>query len=409
MTDINDIVTPSDKLAAAKIWAWNIRPYFAAGYNAMHPIEKPGLGTMAVDDRWNLYYDPEIFDKWSITDVSSVLYHELCHLLRRHAPRSKVFGSSFDHMIWNVAADCEINGTIAEEMKQLGKGEALPGEACFPEKFGLPNGELAEWYYEKLREMSAKMPKDPDAGSGSCGSCAHGDKEDHEEANTANSGLTEPDGQLVIHQVAQDIKDHQTKKRGTVPGGWDRWADSIIKPKVNYMRWIRMACRNAIQEAEGKVDYSWNKRHRLQGAFGKFIMPGLTGHRAKIGFGIDTSGSMSEKQIGQCLGEIHGALRDMGHQKLVVASCDAAVHSLQTVTSVKQLKIKGGGGTDMGVAIAQLDSLRPRLNVIILLTDCETPWPAEPPKAQLVVVKVAGSGAPPPWRCHLIEIDLNEI
>lgn len=404
---IDEAIEPSDMLAAAKIWAWNIRPYFAAGYNAMHPIEKPGLGTMGVDERWNLYYDPEIFKKWSVTDVASVLYHELCHLLRNHSRRSKVYGTGFNHMMWNVAADCEINGTIIEEMKELGKGEALPDDCCTPEKFGLPNGELAEFYYEKLGEMAAKMPQ-PAPGSGGCGSCAHGEKEDHEIENTPNSGLTEADARLVQHQVAHDIKDHVSKKRGNMAGGWERWADSILKPKVNYLRWIRQSVRNAVQEAEGKVDYSWNKRHRLQGAFSPFIMPGLTGHQAKIGFGIDTSGSMSQKQLSQCVGEIDGALKAMGNQRLVVASCDTQVN-IQTVSSVRQLKLIGGGGTDMGEAIRKLDELRPRLDVIILLTDCETGWPEQPPRGQLVVIKVAGSGAPPPWRCHLIEINLDDL
>ena len=72
--------------------------------------------------------------------------------------------------------------------------------------------------------------------------------------------------------------------------------------------------------------------------------------------------------------------------------------------------LAGGGGTDMGVGIRAAARLRPRPQVVVVLTDGGTPWPASPPPGISVVVGLIGRhnrdvrGSVPHWaRAVVIE------
>lgn len=89
----------------------------------------------------------------------------------------------------------------------------------------------------------------------------------------------------------------------------------------------------------------------------------------------------------QALAEIDGALTSAGARRgdVTVLSCDAAVAARQRVKAATQVRLAGGGGTDMRVGIAAALALRPRPDVVIVLTDGETPWPEERPRVELIV------------------------
>ena len=54
--------------------------------------------------------------------------------------------------------------------------------------------------------------------------------------------------------------------------------------------------------------------------------------------------------------------------------------------AASQVQLIGGGGTDMGAGLAAATGLRPRPQVVVVLTDGWTPWPARSPRAVSVVV-----------------------
>lgn len=64
---------------------------------------------------------------------------------------------------------------------------------------------------------------------------------------------------------------------------------------------------------------------------------------------------------------------------LTVLCCDAAASERQSVRNVQQVKLLGGGGTDMRVGIEEAAALRPKMDLIVTFTDGYTPWPEEPP------------------------------
>jgi predicted metal-dependent peptidase len=122
---------------------------------------------------------------------------------------------------------------------------------------------------------------------------------------------------------------------------------------------------------------------------------------------LDTSGSMSDRMLAQCLGEVGGVLRSLGvaRQSLRVVCCDAQAYEAQRVLDAGDVQLLGGGGTDMGAGLAHAAALRPRPDLIVVLTDGYTPWPARAPAGIRVVVGLLDpSGSTPPW-AHPVLVD----
>jgi hypothetical protein len=107
---------------------------------------------------------------------------------------------------------------------------------------------------------------------------------------------------------------------------------------------------------------------------------------------------MQETQLARALAELGGLARQLGYgSEVVVACCDAAVHDVKKVFTAAQLELYGGGGTDIGAGLRWfIDRKGGPIDLLVIVTDCETPWPEDPPPFPVITIRV-GEGAPPPW------------
>lgn len=366
------------------------RPYLSSALWAIVPIEKPGLGTMAVDQWWRLYYDPTVITEWSMEELAGVLYHEILHLLRDHPTRMK----AFPPQAGNLAADAEINDDLREERVPL------PGSPIYPETLGMDPGKLAEEYAAALSQQQNNTSKsskgepeegeEPDEQSGSSsspngssvwssGSTGHQAPWELGEPDESNPGVSKAEAEIICRRVAQDIKSHG---RGKVPAHLDRWATEKLQPKVDWRRVLASSIRRAIGEVTGMADYSYRKPSRRQSIYDKIIVPSLRRPKFKVAIIVDTSGSIYDRMLSQALAEIKQIIKNVGAE-VTVLSVDARVHTIQQVFDPKKIKLVGGGGTDMRVGIEKAIELKP--NVIIILTDGLTPWPNKSPKVPVII------------------------
>lgn len=127
----------------------------------------------------------------------------------------------------------------------------------------------------------------------------------------------------------------------------------------------------------GRADYSYRRTNRR--AHGsEFIFPGMVQYTPRVMFGIDTSGSMSTEDYNHLLNEIEGIIRALskGKDSLQVFTIDTRVNNIAPVSSVKQIKLYGGGGTDMSVGWQYVNSLPKKKlpDIFILATDGFTDW-----------------------------------
>jgi predicted metal-dependent peptidase len=101
---------------------------------------------------------------------------------------------------------------------------------------------------------------------------------------------------------------------------------------------------------------------------------------------VDTSGSVADRQLGAALSEVAGISRAVGvhGSRISVYSCDAAVHTVQRICRTQEISLVGGGGTDLRHGIGRAAAASPSPDVVVVLTDGQTPWPAVRPGCRVV-------------------------
>ena len=110
---------------------------------------------------------------------------------------------------------------------------------------------------------------------------------------------------------------------------------------------------------------------------------------------VDTSGSMGQPELDAAMAEIGGVIKaaGIGPHGLMVLACDADVGAVTRVRRASDVRLAGGGGTDMRVGIAAAEAARPLPDVVVVLTDGCTPWPDGPTRARLVIAVIGDASA----------------
>ncbi len=369
------------KLLAARLWAVRRYPYLTAALFASPVVASPGLKGATVDESWRLYVDPEYVERTSVEILGGLLVHHAGHLVRDHAGRAKHLGvAERTAKDWALAADAEINDDL------IGTGLRLPDDRVVPHELGWKAGRLAEEYYHAPHHDTTC---EPDCGSGSDGRARDFELPDGREG----SGLPPGERHLLRSQVASAVLDYSKGGAGRLSGGWRRWAEDMLDPKVDWRRVLAAEIRKGLSTVSGRVDYTYRRPSRRASASPNIIMPALERPVPEVLVLCDTSGSMGADELATVLAEVDGLLKGVGlaRNRVRVMAVDAAVQTVQNVTSARQINLVGGGGTDMGAGLAAAAKLRPRPSVIVVLTDGMTPWPVEAPKGMQVVVGLIGN------------------
>jgi predicted metal-dependent peptidase len=351
-------------IAKALFQATNKYPYYARGFSALTPVKiekSPAFSTFGVDKYWRLYYSDEALEEYK-RNIEAIMCHELEHLLREHSSRKN---HRSDHKRWNIACDLEINDDI----------EDLPSDACFVEQFGLEEGNLAEFYYDKVPENQCQNCSYE--GSGVGGTPA----EWEEKASSGTPLVSELEQPVLLDNIASDIV-NKNKEAGNVPAGVLVWAEARATGKLPKLTWKRYIGRRTGQIVKGKKDYTDKQMSRRQDRTNPLILPGMQAYQPSLSVVTDTSGSMSgyADWVAGVLKDVHRLYHDVR-----VIDCDAQVYQKLKLKNWKDvMKLKGGGGTDMTKGIEAAQDINSDL--IIVLTDGYTPWPTVWPKNLVALI-----------------------
>ncbi|CUU36131.1 Predicted metal-dependent peptidase [Armatimonadetes bacterium DC] len=405
-----------------------------------------------------------------VQQLGFLWYHEVMHWLRQHEARAADIRAVPE--VWNLACDMEINDYLPDGLAYPEFGGAF--RAVFPRDYGLEEGHTAEWYYRRLLEQQEQQRQqrgESDAGEQEqeqqAGGGSAGEQEKQEQAGGGSSGeqekdeqqaggvgageqdmecgssasavqrggwdegsgvhgqprpwelpaeseeapaLSEFDRQALRETVAHNIIEHQ-KNRGTLPAGLVRWAEEVLKPKVNWREQLKRVVRGAISEGFGqRLDYSLRRPNRRLSVYHPLYLPSLQGeYRPRVACVVDTSGSISDRELTQALAEVRAVLEQL-RVPITIIPCDAVPYeAIQVMRGSDWLKVReglrGGGGTDMVAGLQAALELTPKPDAVIVLTDGYTPFPTERPKDTVVIWALwqYGDAEPPlppmpPWQ-----------
>ncbi|MEU8675929.1 VWA-like domain-containing protein [Streptomyces sp. NPDC048560] len=368
-----------DKLFAARLHAARARPYLATALFALHTVESRQVPTMAVDRHWRCYVSPAFVDATPVEELAGVWVHEVSHLLRDHHGRgdraARVLGLTGpgDRLRMNIAADCEINDDV------FGDGLVRPEGAVEPSALGLAEGELMEDYVRQFR----LGPYTQRFAWLDCGSGADGLDREWDLGPDGAHGLSAQEQDAVRFRVAQGI----TGRPGSSPQGWKRWAEEAFHPPQPWRELLGAAVRSAASGSGAGEDYSYGRPSRRSAGLPGVVLPSLRRRPPRVSVVIDTSGSVSDAELGSALLEVAAISAAVGGRRDLVSvlPCDAAARIVHPLCRGEGIPLVGGGGTDLRTGFARALRANPRPDVIVVLTDGQTRWPRAQPPCRTVV------------------------
>jgi predicted metal-dependent peptidase len=399
----------ADRLAAAKLWLTSSdaadMPYLSTALYSLVPVATDRVATMTLDQRWRLYLNPAWIAATPVPTIGVHLAHLTWHLLAEHADRARdMHVTSTTQQSWEKAADLTIH-TLLERAGLLRDSASDPASLPplpAPATEGLPADRSAEEYFTRLSRLPVTSDTDdldqdatPPTVDHGCGSACDGQSRGYE--LTSAPGLDQGAAQSIRERVAIEFRAHQSG-RGTLPGEWQRWVEQVLEPVVDWRLALAAGVRRGLGWASGHTDYTYSRISRRHAASPGVVLPALRRRVPRVAVVVDTSGSMDDGLLSQALAEIDGVLKSGGiaDNDVTVLAVDAAVHEITRVRDASTARLAGGGGTDMTVGIDAALATTPRPELVIVLTDGITPWPATPTPVPLIAAILwRGRGAPP--------------
>jgi len=327
-------------------------PLYGTVFLYLNKIERTDLPTMAVGTIRRvdlaLYYNPDFVKKLTTKELRAVLKHEALHILLHHIARNQYFG--YNPKGYNYAADMAINCHI----------EGLPPNALYPKNFGLPDNESSEWYYGKLKEEA-------DKSGGEMGGEGHGELVD------SHDMWGDCDDEIIKEKIKSisdsALKAQEQRGYGEISGNLVQQIMAANKAAVNWQKELKWFINKTIMMNRKSTRMRPNRRYGFQNPGSKrdFI--------ARILVAIDTSGSVSDKELQYFLQEMNGMI---GHVQVDMVQWD---YSIQTKPipwdrKLKTMRVAGRGGTDPNPALHMAEDLG--YDSIIMFTDAGFGTPYKP-------------------------------
>ena len=260
----------------------------------------------------HIMYNPDFIEKLSIPQLAAVMAHECWHIVFQHAARK---GTRI-HDIWNSAGDYVINFLLNKA------GFELPDVCLYNSKYD------EKWstdaVYDDLLKNSIELVN-PMLDLSEKES-AEGVQLDSEVTQTIIRARTQA-------QMSNDSMGH-------LPGEIARIIDELLNPKLPWP-----VILNRFLDQRTREEYSWARRNRRHSVYMPSLYSYGLGH---LTFAIDTSGSVSDKELQGMLSEIKGIQQVFNPEKMTIIDCDAKIHAVHEVdanTDILSLEFTGNGGT----------------------------------------------------------------
>lgn len=322
---------------------------------------KKKIGLKIGKDSISLLYNKDADDDISL---SLALRHIIHHLLLLHPMRK----GSRDKEVWNIASDLVANdimpATSTDEngkMIQLrGSAQPLPESTLYPtDKSGqhllrLSKGLTADQYYEALKGVGDRSEM-----------LFNGKKSVPEIDAHEWDGEFNP---VLLSEIVKQITHEAVKSCGNVPAELKEVIKSNFEQsKVSWRELLSMVITNSLS-ANNK--YTWKRAHKRFGEAFKGVKRVL---KPKILIGVDTSGSIGEKEQKMLVNEVENIVHEV-ESEIIVAGYDTRIHTVKKLSNGDDLTIRNtNGGTDFQPLNDLADEESP--DVIINLTDGCAPTP----------------------------------
>lgn len=315
----------------------------------------------AVDaEAGEIYVNPNV--RLDMEEMKFILAHEYLHAGLQHHARCQ----GRNPYLWNIACDYVINGWLKE--MEIGK---MPEQGLlYDEKL---KGLSAEAIYDMILSDLRKYSKlDTFRGYGKGDIMGRSSKPGNP---SEGIGLDE----FCKSALMQGLEYQQKSGRRYIPAGLMEEIRALAMPPIPWDVELARWFERYFALPEPKRSYA--RPSRRQGATPdiprpRYVKDETRGDDRTFGVVIDTSGSVSAKELGKALGSIasYAAAREVNYARVVF--CDASAYDagyLAPEDIAGRVMVKGRGGTILQPGVDLLEKAKdfPKDGPILIITDGE--------------------------------------
>jgi len=346
----------------------------------------PTAGVSKNGVNFQLTINEDFWNSLSDNHKRGLLKHELLHIGFFHIQCQDEFQNK---KVANIAMDIEINQFI--------DAEDLPEGGCTLESFAeynLPPKAGCREYYKLL--MQAKEQEEQSGSGGKISDMAgmddggqhgsgtnvpdHGTWKDFEDLSEAEKKLLESQTAHILKEIADSVE----KSRGTIPGEFKGILERlrhVEPPKFDWRSYVRRFAGGAKEVFTKKLRRKDNKRFEEN--------PGLKiKNKRHLLVAIDTSGSVSDKEVKEFLNEIHH-IHKTGSE-VTILQCDTVIRSIEKYKPNEDITLHGRGGTDFDPVLEYYNENQRKYTCLFYLTDGECSTDVKPKGKMLWVISTRG-------------------
>jgi predicted metal-dependent peptidase len=367
-------------------------PFFGSIALGLLWVNAPEVRTMATDGR-RVWYNPDWCDAQGVEKTMGVIAHEVLHVVNKHHLRC----GERDPELWNIAADLLIN-RVLEEGSYL-----LPSDGLFDRERRYAGLATETIYARLLEQCDTRQTQQSDTsaqiGAGSASQSGDGGLSASPDGGTATdpaSGDEDgPGGSVAAARSWGEVRDLTTETGRPLSASERRQAEHDLDVRI---RQAASAAKRAgkyagcltemVEIATDQVDWrdkfsttfdgtlrgevSWSRPNR------RFIQHGLylPGWRrtgaGRVGFVLDTSGSITALELSVYTAAVLGILEETGPEQVALIQCDTEVRHvdyLRAGESFDRIEVEGRGGTRFQPAFDWIVDSGFGANVIVYATD----------------------------------------
>lgn len=331
----------------------------------------PTAGVSKNGINYQLVVNPEFWESLPSDHRIGLLKHELLHIGFFHLEYDD---KGKDRKLANIAMDLEINQYI--DKKYLPEGGCTIDNDVFG-PLNLPVKAGWRTYYDLLLQEAQNQADSPQgqkiqkmidaiaAGLTQTDDGTpvpdHSTWDEFENLSEAEKKLIRAQLEHTLNQVAEQIE----KSRGTIPGEFQGMIQKMKQkepPKFDWRSYLRRFAGGSQIVYTKKLRRKFNKRFEDN--------PGLKiKQRRHILVGIDTSGSVSDKELIEFFQEIDHI--NATGSEITVIQCDAAIRSIKPYRKGDSVKVEGRGGTDFDPVLEYYNENIRKYSCLVYLTDGE--------------------------------------
>lgn len=312
---------------------------------------------------FTIFFNPLSFLECSFLEMQALIKHEIYHIMSGHHMRAKALRGSCSSLAVNLAMDISINQYIVN----------LPNWANTIERtrlaydVDLKEDQTMEHYAAIIQSGLDKKKKDKKQGEKSDKDFQEEDyiqrEHDSSQAHEVWYSNEQFDGELIKESIKK-LADNAVK--GKIP-------DSIDELLRNMNRRAEITWKDYLKRLLGTLPSGYKKtvtrRDRRQPD--RLDLRGrLSRHIAQIAVAVDISGSITDNELEQVMGEVFTLVKNYPSEVTII-ECDSEIRRVYKVNGIKDVKKKVNtrGATKFSPVFDYMIKNKMKNHVLIYFTD----------------------------------------